>query len=101
MKKSVVIMVSLAVLLLTPLSVSAQYKDKKSAEQTPKTEADILLEQAKDALEDAKENSKDKKVCKVMFEYQETYSVFLFSDVFEEVKDRFSEFREEFYRNYN
>ena len=49
MKKSVVIMVSLAVLLLTPLSVSAQYKDKKSAEQTPKTEADILLEQAQSA----------------------------------------------------
>ena len=49
MKKSVVIMVSLAVLLLTPLSVSAQYKDRKSAEQTPKTEADILLEQAQSA----------------------------------------------------
>lgn len=35
-----------------------------------------------------KENSKGKKVCKVMFEYQETYSVFLFSDVFEEVKEK-------------
>ena len=35
-----------------------------------------------------KENSKDKKVCKVMFEYQESYSVFLFSDVFEEVKEK-------------
>jgi hypothetical protein len=46
MKKTVVIMVSLAVLLLTPLSVSAQYKDKQSADQTPKTETDILLEQA-------------------------------------------------------
>jgi outer membrane protein TolC len=49
MKKTVVIMVSLAVLLLTPLSVSAQYKDKQSADQTPKTETDILLEQAQSA----------------------------------------------------
>jgi len=42
-------MMSLAVMLLTSLSVSAQYKDRKSAEQTPKTEADILLEQAQSA----------------------------------------------------
>ena len=49
MKKTVVIMVSLAVLLLTPLSVSAQYKDRQSADQTPKTETDILLEQAQSA----------------------------------------------------
>lgn len=49
MKKSVVIMMSLAVMLLTSLSVSAQYKDRKSAEQTPKTETDLLLEQVQSA----------------------------------------------------
>ena len=44
MKKIKVTSVILAVMLLFPFAVDAQYKDKKAVEDAPKTEAEILLE---------------------------------------------------------
>ena len=41
--------VILAGLFLVPFISNAQYKDKKTAEETPKTEAEIILESAASA----------------------------------------------------
>ena len=49
MKKIKLTTVVLAGLLLTPCFVSAQIKERKSAEETPKTEAELLLEKAESA----------------------------------------------------
>ena len=49
MKKMKVTTVILAGLFLVPCISNAQYKDKKTAEETPKTEAEIILESAASA----------------------------------------------------
>lgn len=49
MKKLAVTTVILAGLLMVPFAASAQYKDKKSADEAPKTKSDILLEGADEA----------------------------------------------------
>ena len=49
MKKMKVTTVILAGLFLVPFISNAQYKDKKTAEETPKTEAEIILESAASA----------------------------------------------------
>ena len=46
MKKIKLTTVILAGLLVVPVAATAQYKDKKTAEQTPKTETELLLERA-------------------------------------------------------
>ena len=46
MKKIKLTTVILAGLLVAPVAATAQYKDKKTAEQTPKTETELLLERA-------------------------------------------------------
>ena len=47
MKKTAVTTVILSALMLAPVCASAQYKDNKAAEETPKTKTDLLLEGAK------------------------------------------------------
>lgn len=47
MKKTAVFTVMTAMFMLTAVSASAQYKKKKDVEETPKTESQLLLEQAK------------------------------------------------------
>lgn len=49
MKKIKLTTVILAGLLVAPLAATAQFKDKKAAEQAPKTEAELLLEKAESA----------------------------------------------------
>ena len=49
MKKMKLTTVILAGLLVLPYAATAQYKDKKVAEQAPKTEAELLLEKAESA----------------------------------------------------
>ena len=50
MKKTAVTTVILSALMLAPVCASAQYKDNKAAEETPKTKTDLLLEGAKAVL---------------------------------------------------
>ena len=49
MKKTAVTTVILSALMLAPVCASAQYKDNKAAEETPKTKTDLLLEGAQEA----------------------------------------------------
>ena len=50
MKSKTVKTLVLAAMVMLPGSASAQYRDK-AAEETPKTEADLILEQAENAQE--------------------------------------------------
>ena len=49
MKKSAVTTVILAVLMMVPVHSFAQYRDRKAAEDAPKTKTDLLLEEAQTA----------------------------------------------------
>ena len=47
MKKKAVFSVMVSGLLLVPMSADAQYRTEKGQEETPKTESQLILEQAK------------------------------------------------------